>query len=509
MKDKQIKTLAPNSKLHEVPQEQRQQALERFNLLKPFFEEGVTLTQIANQHNIALRTIQRWAALYHKHGLSGLVRKPRIDYGQPRRYRAEIKLLIEGLALKKPAPTITFIYRQMVTIAQEKGWNAPNYKFVHKIVKNLDPALLTMAHKGSKAYRNSFDLIYRHQASRPNEIWQADHCLLDIWLLDDKKQPARPLLTVIMDDYSRAIAGFSVGFHSPSAFNTALVLRHAIWRKASPKWHICGIPEIFYTDHGSDFTSKHLEQVSADLKMQLIFSEVAMPRGRGKIERFFHTINQLFLCSLPGFTPQSSPPATAKLTLPVFEGLLQKFILDEYHLRPHGEIDCQPQARWEENGFVPQLPESLEQLDLLLLTVAKTRRVRQDGIFFQGLRYLDPALIAYVGEDVVIRYDPRDLAEIRVYHENIFICRAVNQALAGHTVGLKEIVQIRNQRRKRLKDDVNQRTTLVDTLIEARQSDSYNLEQLIAQSKLERKPVNKEDSSTKASRPNLKRYYHE
>ncbi|PEF61489.1 hypothetical protein CON35_24995 [Bacillus cereus] len=64
---------------------------------------------------------------------------------------------------------------------------------------------------------------------------------------------------------------------------------------------ICGIPEIFYTDHGSDFTSKHLEQVAVDLKMELSFSRVGVPRGRGKVERFFLTINTMFLQELPGF----------------------------------------------------------------------------------------------------------------------------------------------------------------------------------------------------------------
>jgi putative transposase len=33
--------------------------------------------------------------------------------------------------------------------------------------------------------------------------------------------------------------------------NTALALRHAICRKTEPGWHVCGIPDVFYTDHGS------------------------------------------------------------------------------------------------------------------------------------------------------------------------------------------------------------------------------------------------------------------
>jgi len=90
-----------------------------------------------------------------------------------------------------------------------------------------------------------------------------------------------------------------------------LTLRQAIWRKSLPHWKILGIPATFYSDHGSDFTSAHLEQVSADLKMSLVFSEPGMPRGRGKIERFFRTVNQMLLCALPGYTPAGMPPEQA------------------------------------------------------------------------------------------------------------------------------------------------------------------------------------------------------
>ena len=55
------------------------------------------------------------------------------------------------------------------------------------------------------------------------------------------------------------------------------------------------------------------------------------------------------------------------------------------------------------------MPESLEQLDLLLMQEGRTRKVRRDGIHFHGLRYLSPTLAASVGEDVTIRFDPRSM----------------------------------------------------------------------------------------------------
>jgi transposase len=44
-------------------------------------------------------------------------------------------------------------------------------------------------------------------------------------------------------------------------------------------------------------------QVGADLKIRLIFSMPGKPRGRGRIERFFSTLNEMFLCELEGYAP--------------------------------------------------------------------------------------------------------------------------------------------------------------------------------------------------------------
>jgi putative transposase len=108
-------------------------------------------------------------------------------------------------------------------------------------------------------------------------------------------------------------------------------------------------------------------------------------------------------------------------------------------------------------------------LDLLLLTVAKPRKIHPDGIHFQGLRYLDPVLAAYVGEPVTIRYDPRDLAEIRVFHHEGFLCRAICPELAGQTIALKEITAARTARRRALRQGIRDRATVVDQLLAVHQ----------------------------------------
>ncbi len=268
------------SHLSELPESSRTKSWERYQILRPHLEDGISLRRVAMDAGIPFRTAQRWVANYKKSGLIELCRSGRKDRGTHRGINDEVKQLIEGLALQKPAMSIATIHRRVSDWCKNSQIASPSYSTVYNIIRNLDPALMTLAHSGTKAYKQTFELLHRHNAEKPNAIWQTDHTLLDIWIRNEKEQPARPWLTVIMDDYSRAIAGYYISFNPPSALQTALALRQGIWRKNNPAWHICGIPEILYTDHGSDFTSHHIEQVGLDLKIQLIFSTVGEPRGR-------------------------------------------------------------------------------------------------------------------------------------------------------------------------------------------------------------------------------------
>ena len=101
------------------------------------------------------------------------------------------------------------IHRQASSIAAQLGEAPPSYGTTYSLVRGLAPAMVTLAHEGSKAYTDTFDLVHRHEATGPNAIWQADHTELDIWMKDGRGQPRKPWLTIILDDYSRAVAGYA------------------------------------------------------------------------------------------------------------------------------------------------------------------------------------------------------------------------------------------------------------------------------------------------------------
>ena len=229
----------------------------RWRILRLHVEDGIPLSALARETGISLRTLERWHARYRADGYAGLETGQRSDAGAHHLPR-ELVRLIEGLALSKPRPAIATIHRKVTDICGTRGWPVPSYGVVRSIAGALDPGMVTLALEGAASYRDKHELVLRRHAEQPNAMWQSDHTLLDILVVGTDGKPVRPWLTTILDDCSRAICGYTVFLGAPSAMNTALALRQAIWHKSDPAWPMCGLPDVLYVDHGSDFISRHL-----------------------------------------------------------------------------------------------------------------------------------------------------------------------------------------------------------------------------------------------------------
>ncbi len=119
---------------------------------------------------VPMRTAQRWLSRYRTDGLDGLKRRSRSDQSR-RKLPDELVALTEGLGLRQPRLSCAVIHRRVAVIAKGRDWPAPSYGTVYSIIQALDPAMVTLALDGPTAYRNRFELIYRHRASAPNALW--------------------------------------------------------------------------------------------------------------------------------------------------------------------------------------------------------------------------------------------------------------------------------------------------------------------------------------------------
>ncbi|GHF09267.1 hypothetical protein GCM10016455_32730 [Aliiroseovarius zhejiangensis] len=164
---------------------------------------------------------------------------------------------------------------------------------------------------------------------------------------------------------------------------------------------------------------------------------------------------------MSGNIVNGKPETPPKLSLADLDAVIGAWITETYNVRTHRETGLPPLTSWCADGWLPQMPDSIDDLDLLLVMVAKPRLVRRDGVHFQGLRFMSTILAPYVGESVTIRYDPRDLGEIRVFHKNRFLCRAISPEHAHETITLKDIQTARAAQRRALRQQINERVGVV------------------------------------------------
>ncbi len=170
-------------------------------------------------------------------------------------------------------------------MAKKLGQEPPSYKVVHAVIGVLEPALVTLAHEGSKAFSESFDLVHRREADAPNAIWQGDHTELDILVKDTDGTARRPWLTIIIDDYSRAVAAYLLSFSSvPSAIQTALAEfeRELIVERtkagmaaARARGRNCGRP---YTMTAAKLRLAKASMASRDTKVSVLCSVLGITR---------------------------------------------------------------------------------------------------------------------------------------------------------------------------------------------------------------------------------------
>ncbi len=105
----------------------------RLAVLGPHVHEGVPLSRAAADAGVPARTARRWRAAYEADGATGLARVSRTDRGS-HRVSAEMRTLIEGLALRRPPPRMAEVHRATAKIAGEKGWPTPSYWVVRRII---------------------------------------------------------------------------------------------------------------------------------------------------------------------------------------------------------------------------------------------------------------------------------------------------------------------------------------------------------------------------------------
>ena len=161
-------------------------ATARFRVLQPHLGEDVPLARLAAEAGLSERTPRRWLAAYRSKGITGLERMRRSDAGARRHLDPDLEAMIRALATRRPRPTISAIHRRVVTEAVARGVVEPSHAVVADVAREVRAARIAVA-ADAAGYRDRHELVRRRDAAAPNEMWQADHAMLDVLVLDARR----------------------------------------------------------------------------------------------------------------------------------------------------------------------------------------------------------------------------------------------------------------------------------------------------------------------------------
>jgi putative transposase len=324
-------------------------------------------------------TLDRWIADWQRGGFDALVPSPR--QSQPRTPREVVEL---AMALKRENPLRTAGQIRRILMVQ-LGW-APDERTLQRMFHRTGLSALTVPPDASPS---SFG---RFEADRPNELWTGD--ALHGPRIDGRKT----YLFAFLDDHSRAIVGHRWGF-AEDTVRLAAALRPALAAR--------GVPQYVYVDNGSAFVDSWLMRACAKLGIKLVHSAPGRPQGRGKIERFFRTVNQEFVVEIAAAEGDAGRTITS---LQEMNRLFTAWVESVYHRRVHSETAMAPLARWMA-GAPFAIPPAEDLAEAFRWSehriVSKTALVSLHGNRYQ----VDPLL---VGRKVELVFDPFDLSFLRV-----------------------------------------------------------------------------------------------
>jgi putative transposase len=75
----------------------------------------------------------------------------------------------------------------------------------------------------------------RFHAERPNDVWQIDHTIVDLIVVDEETRLpiGRPFFTLAVDICTRMVAGFHLSLDAPCSASEGPCLLHAVYDKTS------------------------------------------------------------------------------------------------------------------------------------------------------------------------------------------------------------------------------------------------------------------------------------
>ena len=289
--------------------------------------------------------------------------------------------------LSRERPTIAELWRDMdeefgTTNAERRRAGKPDLRVPNKDLLRIEIGRLpkfdvVAARHGEDVARNMFKPVVGGvpDLKRPMQRIEADDWLTHLhvlatevklweWIspeLREKADKVRATLSAAICCTTRCLPAVTLALETGSS-NTRMLLRMCLTDKSSvaqfvgceTPWEYRALPNVFVVDEGSPFVNDDSQAICTDLRIAFKSPQAEMPRQRGKIERWFQTMDIRGIARFAG-RAFSNPVVRGKyealaracVTVEELAALIVRFIVDVYHNSPHAGLGGEtPRACW-------------------------------------------------------------------------------------------------------------------------------------------------------------------
>lgn len=325
----------------------------------------------------SFKTLQKWVSDYRRRGYDALVPRERSDKGRPRRLGETAVQRIYELKGEFPRMNATQMRERLLQegLIDARTSESTLQRFYRK--NGLRQGIGAPGGKDRKAF----------EEDAFGKMWQAD--TKHMRRIKVGGEPAAVYNMTIIDDHSRLVVGGEL-FLSDSAANFQKVLKDAVTAY--------GAPQKLYVDNGAPYCNDQLSLICIELGIVLIHAKPRDGASKGKIERYWRTLDERFNY-INDFSGVES--------LEKYNSMYRQYVR-MYNTTGHSAIGEAPQQRYMRTRDAAARKKGIEEIERCFHNRI-VRKVRKDStISLDGKSYDVP--FQFIGEKVEVRYMPSDMS---------------------------------------------------------------------------------------------------
>lgn len=362
---------------------------ERMRLIAPLLSPALDCAQIkqmkeelSKANGISQRTLERYCKQYLEGGYEGLMPSGK----QTTTFKIPEEIVQEAIQLRRELPSRSI--PTIIRILEAEGKVAPG--FLKRTT--LQDALARAGYSASmmKIYQDNGYASQRFQRVHRHDLWQGDIKYGPTLMIAGKPTPT--YFSCLLDDATRYILHAEF-YASMEQFVVEDTLHKAIMKY--------GIPRRLYFDNGSQYKNQWMKRACGILGIRLIYAKPRNPQGKGKQERFNHTLDafleEISLC-LPGSVEELNVKFNAWLS-------------ECYHSVVHSALGTTPEIAFKSDSMPPHFLDSAV-LARAFLHCEQRKADKSGCISFCGNKY--NLGVRFAGRIVDVVYDPANVEMLTI-----------------------------------------------------------------------------------------------